>query len=401
MTAKTKTSRALKPTQGRTLTVAGLFAGIGGIELGLGRSGHESHILCEIDEAASAVLKQRFQDTRLHDDVATLKSVKGIDLISAGFPCQDISLAGTRAGLDGKRSGLISEVFRLAEKHKTEFLLLENVQHLLRLSRGANMHIILDELERLKYRWAYRVIDSRGFGLPQRRLRVIFLASRGDIDPADILFSREAQPDFDDSISDLKAGYSYGFYWTEGKRGVGWAENSVPTIKGGSGLGIPSPPAVFVSDLGIAGTPSIADAERLQGFESGWTEVLIGGRPARPGQRWKMVGNAVSVPVAEWIGQELAELKGNVDHSRLSALNEKRAWPNAAYGNGNKRYAVTISTHVSCGQHTPISDFLVDPLKPLSEKALRGYIHRARTGTKSFPKGFIEALERQAEAASR
>jgi len=87
MTAKTNTSSERRPTKGRTLKVAGLFAGIGGIELGLGRSGHESHILCEIDEAASAVLKQRFQGTRLHDDVSTLKSVKGIDFISAGFPC--------------------------------------------------------------------------------------------------------------------------------------------------------------------------------------------------------------------------------------------------------------------------------------------------------------------------
>jgi DNA (cytosine-5)-methyltransferase 1 len=397
----TKNKKTTKPPIGRSLKVAGLFAGIGGIELGLASAGHQAEILCEIDTAAATVLRERFPDIRIHDDVTTLKSAKGVDLISAGFPCQDISLAGTRAGLNGERSGLISEVFRLAEKHKTEFLLLENVQHLLRLSRGANMHIILNELERMKYRWAYRVVDSRGFGLPQRRRRVIFLASRGDIDPADVLFSMHQQPEFDDSISELKDDHSYGFYWTEGKRGVGWAEDSVPTIKGGSGLGIPSPPAVFVTNEGTAGTPSISDAERLQGFESGWTDVLIDGRPAKPGQRWKMVGNAVSVPVAEWIGHQLSDLSGTVDRSLFSSLNEKRAWPIAAYGDGQTRQAVAVSTHVKVERHVPITEFLNDPLKPLSEKALRGYIHRARTGTKTFPAGFIEALERQADSSSR
>lgn len=380
----------------RPLRVAGLFAGIGGIERGLQLAGHHTELLCEIEPTAVAVLERNFDGVPVHHDVTSLKRVPKVDLLTAGFPCQDISLAGTRQGLAGARSGLVSEVFRLVELQKPEFLLLENVQHLLRLSSGANMHILLDELERLKFRWAYRVVDTRGFGLPQRRLRVIILASRGDIDPGSVLFSKSVEPKFDDTIGDLEPGHAYGFYWTEGKRGVGWARDAVPTIKGGSGLGIPSPPAVFDTRTQTAGTPTIRDAERLQGFEADWTDVTYNDAPLRLGHRWKMVGNAVSVPVAAWLGEELAEPAADFNRELLVELDGRRAWPGAAYGDGTSRYQVRVTTHVAESQHQPVVDFLNEDLKPLSTRALLGYISRARAGTKRFPDGFIEALERQA-----
>ena len=395
MTAPKKINKGTPPQ--RSLSVAGLFAGIGGLEAGLHRSGHSTELLCEIEPAAVAVLETNFPDVLVHHDVSTLRSLPSVDLVVAGFPCQDISLAGTRAGLDGARSGLVNEVFRLVEQSRPELLLLENVQHLLRLSKGANMHAVLDELERLKYRWAYRVVDSRGFGLPQRRRRVIILASSGDVEPGAVLFTSQVVPDFDDTIGPLEDGHTYGFYWTEGKRGVGWAKDAVPTIKGGSGLGIPSPPAIFDPSTGQAGTPTIQDAERLQGFVPDWTDVTLNDLVLKPGQRWKMVGNAVSVPLADWLGRELASPSNDFDRSLLSPLDSKRAWPSAACGDLAERSAVAVSTHVEVARHTPITDFLADPLKPLSKRALTGYIHRARTGTKTFPDGFIESLEVQAE----
>lgn len=396
----TQRKKSIAPSiSGRQLSVAGLFAGIGGIEAGLHRSGHTTELLCEIEPAAVAVLETNFPDVAIHHDVSMLRSLPTVDVVTAGFPCQDISLAGTRSGLEGARSGLVSEVFRLVERGRPEFLLLENVQHLLRLSSGANMHIILNELERLKYRWAYRIVDTRGFGLPQRRHRVIILASRGDVDPGAVLFNAHVLPDFDDTIGPLEEGHTYGFYWTEGKRGVGWARDAVPTIKGGSGLGIPSPPAIFDPATGTAGTPTICDAERLQGFEPGWTDATLNDAALKAGQRWKMVGNAVSVPLADWLGRELASPASAFDSTLVSPLDSKRAWPTAAYGNLTKRSAVAVSTHVEVAAHEAITDFLHDPLKPLSKRALMGYMHRARTGTKKFPDGFIEALEIQAEAS--
>ena len=261
------------------------------------------------------------------------------------------------------------------------------------------MRTVLSEIEARGYRWAYRVVDTRGFGLPQRRLRVIILATRGETRPEEVLFADEVEPATLDFIGPLEPQTLYGFYWTEGKRGVGWAKNAVPTIKGGSGLGIPSPPALFDTATGRAGTPTIRDAERLQGFPAGWTDVTLEGRPVREGARWTMVGNAVSVPVAEWLGQILAgprRLSPLPD--RLSPFPEASALPTAAFGDSRGRWAVASSTHVMVPEHEPIGEFLQDPLKPLSKKALDGYLARARAGTKRFPDGFLESLEKQAAA---
>jgi DNA (cytosine-5)-methyltransferase 1 len=387
----------------RRLTIAGLFAGIGGIELGMHRAGHETRILSEISDSAARVLQREFSGIELNRDVLALRRLPEVDVVAAGFPCQDISLAGTREGLAGSRSGLVSEVFRLIEPSRPEFILLENVQNLLRLSRGETMRVLISEIERLGYQWAYRLVDSRGFGLPQRRQRVIILASRGDVDPASVLFRRTIEPLEADRINEMEPGHAYGFYWTEGKRGVGWAKNAVPTIKGGSGLGIPSPPAVFDFDSGTAGTPTIEDAERLQGFRAGFTRLPGRSIPRRGdlGERWKMVGNAVSVPVAEWIGRELARPHREAKVSVGPELRVGQPWPRAALGlPSGERHAVGVSTHVRVAEHSRITDFLKYELKPLSQRALEGYVSRARSGTKQFPRGFIDALERQAREST-
>ncbi len=98
-------------------------------------------------------------------------------------------------------------------------------------------------------------------------------------------------------------GLACGFYWTEGVRGLGWAVDAVPTLKGGSTIGIPSPPAIWMPDGEIV-VPEIRDAERLQGFDADWTEPAAA-TSRRKGARWKLVGNAVSVPVARWVGERL------------------------------------------------------------------------------------------------
>src|SRR5437773_6537837 len=89
----------------RRLKVAGLFSGIGGLELGLERAGHVTSLLCENDPAAKLVLKHRFRGVALHDDVCKLRYLPdGIDLVTAGFPCQDLSQVGTTEGLKGSKS---------------------------------------------------------------------------------------------------------------------------------------------------------------------------------------------------------------------------------------------------------------------------------------------------------
>src|SRR5690349_16038590 len=122
---------------GESLTTVGLFAGVGGIELGLSRAGHRTELLCEIDPVARAVLKERFT-ADVVPDVRSLGSLPKVDLVAAGFPCQDLSQAGRTAGIAGDQSGLIREVFKRLRSRRSgpRWLLLENVPFMLQLQQG-------------------------------------------------------------------------------------------------------------------------------------------------------------------------------------------------------------------------------------------------------------------------
>ena len=174
------------------MRVAGLFAGIGGLELGLHESGHETILLSENWAPAASVLRARFPDVPNAGDVIRLKSLPTVDLLTAGFPCQDLSQAGKTAGIEGKKSGLVDQVFRLIDSGRPKWVLLENVSFMLRLDRGSAMNRLVSEFEDRGYRWAYRVVNSLSF-VPQRRERVFFLASL-EGDPADILLVDDAEP---------------------------------------------------------------------------------------------------------------------------------------------------------------------------------------------------------------
>ena len=379
------------------MKIGALFAGIGGLDLGFEKLGHQIAFASEIDPIAQYVLQERMPDTRVLGDIKDIKRIEKVDLLTGGFPCQDISLAGTRLGLLGKRSGLVNEVLRLVEISKPEFVLLENVLNLLRLEKGAAMTSILRDFEKLGYHWAYRVVDSRGFGLPQRRMRVVILASRGNVKPGEILFTRDSTSDIDDSIRTLEKNHDYGFYWTEGKRGIGWATDAVPTIKGGSGLGIPSAPAIFSTKHKIAGTIHINDAERLQGFPDGWTDLPEIGRI---GNRWRLVGNAVSAPVSDWIADAMSSPQNFEDQVPTTPISGSAPLPFAAFNHGSGWFKAEIGSNVNLAAHVPLRDFLVHPIQPLSQRALAGYIKRTKEGNKNFPPGFIAALEKQ-ESKSR
>lgn len=376
-----------------SFTVAGLFAGIGGLELGLHQAGHKTAMLCEIDEHASTVLRNRFPGVPLRRDVREVVSLPKVDVVTAGFPCQDLSQAGRTAGIRGKRSGLVGEVFRLVTKAKPKWLLLENVPFMLSLDKGAAMKFLVDEIEELGYRWAYRVVDSRSFGLPQRRRRVLFLASQTE-DPASVLFSDEAGEPEQVERKEI----AHGFYWTEGSTGLGWAIDAVPTLKSGSTLGIPSPPAIWMPDGRIV-TPEIRDAERLQGFEENWTENWAETPSKRAGPRWKMVGNAVSVPVAQWVGARLA--KGGTTVEPGASIATIGRWPKAAMGQKGYRFAVDRSEWPKQVKRPPLASFLRHTGKPLSAKATAGFLSRAKASSLRFQPGFLAAVEAHLTQLSR
>jgi DNA (cytosine-5)-methyltransferase 1 len=376
-----------------------LFAGIGGIELGLSGAGHESTLLCEIDIGAAQVLKRRFPTVRLASDVRTLKSVGEVDLLAAGFPCQDLSQAGRTAGIRGGNSGLVGHVFRLldADRRRPKWLLLENVSFMLHLERGRGMHFLVDELEARGFQWAYRVVDTQAFGLPQRRQRVILVASRTE-DPRNVLFADDAIPELVEFSCDRWCG----FYWTEGLRGLGWAVDCVPTLKGGSTIGIPSPPAIWDPLDGSITTPDIRDAERLQGFEADWTLPALDVIGVRRGHRWKLVGNAVSVPMARWVGDRLVS-PAQFDEARVGEkVGAHSAWPKAAFGGrGLAPRAVNVTMWPVNFARPHLSEFIHYPRTPLSGRAASGFKSRLDVSPLNYPPEFGAALARYVKQSLR
>ncbi|SFE52402.1 DNA cytosine methyltransferase [Blastococcus tunisiensis] len=377
-----------------THSILGLFAGIGGMELGLQQAGiDEPSELYEWWPSARSVLAAHFEDADLNGDVICLRDLHDATIVTAGFPCTDLSQAGRTSGLEGLASGLIRHVLQLLQTSHPEWVLIENVPNMLRLGRGAAIREITASLESAGYAWAYRTIDSRSFGLPQRRKRVYLLASAVH-DPAAVLFRDDAPSEEPDGAASGAARDSaYGFYWTEGNRGVGWAIDAVPTLKGSTTVSIPSPPAVWMcaNEPGMRIVrPSIEAAEVLQGFPAGWTANA----PTR--DRWKLVGNAVSVPVARWIGEGL--LASDAPAATLGATPhvDGSVWPKAACHVGGKTWEVGVSEWPR--YPAPGYQHLADVLRthgqePLSHRATKGFRDRLRRSSLRYSPHFMSALD--------
>jgi len=375
------------------LKIVGLFAGIGGIELGFQRAlgeRAETQLLCEWWPPAQQVLAARFPDVEVHPDVRDLRDIPAdTDVLAAGFPCTDLSQAGRTAGITGAQSSLVSHVFealRLAESRgrRLPWLLIENVPNMLALDRGEAMRYLVDQLEALGYRWAYRVVDSRFTGVPQRRRRVLLVASKTE-DPRAVLFADDAglRPD-----SDLKDD-AYGFFWTEGRGGLGWAQDAVPTLKGGSTIGIPSPPAIWIPDAEPGRkfvTPQVADAEELQGFPRGWTACADRGG-LRNGPRWKLVGNAVTVGVAAWVAGRLVNPGAVTAASTL--WQGHGSWPTAAWGENGQVRKVEASEYPVYAPYRHLLD-VVDSGQSsvLSHRGAAGFWRRLQQGNLGRHPGF-------------
>jgi DNA (cytosine-5)-methyltransferase 1 len=187
-------------------TAVSLFAGVGGFDLALERAGVKVVASVEWDKKAQDVLRRHFPQSTIFGDIS---GVTGEELIAAGFeprngiitggfPCQDLSVAGKRAGLGGSRSGLFWEICRLLDETRAQNFILENVPGLLNSNGGADMAVVLEALVKRGYRVAYRVLDAQHFGVPQRRRRVFIVGCLGDTGPA---------PEEILAISQSRAGY--------------------------------------------------------------------------------------------------------------------------------------------------------------------------------------------------
>ena len=171
-----------------SLQLVSLFAGVGGFDIAAERSGIDPIVACEIDPQARGVLQHRFPNTILINDVKDVTGDKlrehGLDprrtIITGGFPCQDLSIAGKQAGLEGgERSSLFFEIVRILREFNPQWFILENVPGLLSSKRGRDMGVVVGELAELGYSFSWRILDAQNFGVPQRRRRVFIVGHLG------------------------------------------------------------------------------------------------------------------------------------------------------------------------------------------------------------------------------
>lgn len=313
----------LEPTsvslhQPRTYRAISLFSGIGGFELGFERSGFETVFQCELNPFCRAILEKHWPEVPKSINIKELKNetIPTGDVWFGGFPCQDLSLArmGKRQGLGGSRSGLFHEFARLAGKALPRVFVLENVPGLLSSHGGKDFSVLLNALAELGYAVGWRTLNSQYFGAPQSRQRVYIVGCYRDREgPGRILFEPERsegditshRSDEAKSLSPFKTvigdprksgpvvqSIAYCLYACSARHtGTDWSRTYVSYPKKGE-----------VRRL----TPR--ECEGVMAFPYDWTipaETSQFNRADMDSLRYHALGNAVTPPTAEWLGQRV------------------------------------------------------------------------------------------------
>ena len=155
------------------LSHGSLFSGIGGFELGAEWAGIPTYWNCDINEWNRKLLKHRFPNTEQYDDIRTLTNPRKVNIISGGFPCQDISGANTKAkGIKGHRSGLWGEMYRIVGEVRPDYIIIENSPNL--AFRGFER--VLCDLSEIGYDAEWQCLSATTFGFRHRRERIYVIA---------------------------------------------------------------------------------------------------------------------------------------------------------------------------------------------------------------------------------
>jgi DNA (cytosine-5)-methyltransferase 1 len=294
------------------MNVVSLFSGVGGFDLGLEQAGMKTIYQCEWDKHATNILQRHWPDVPKWGDITTLTAQEILrhgqnpDVIAWGSPCQDLSVAGKRAGLEGERSGLFHEGMRIIKELRKEtnnayprISIWENVAGALSSNRGADFGVILDEMAQagaMVIEWA--VLDAQFFGIPQRRRRIFVVAI---FDPA--IARNCPNPLLPVAESVRRNGTQDGyitFYTSQGRQDK-YRKSVVSALKtaGTSCItGSEIPPRKF--------TP--LECERLMGWQDDHTRWNPDGTEQADTHRYKQCGNGVASPVARWIAQHILNI---------------------------------------------------------------------------------------------
>lgn len=288
------------------MKVASFFSGIGGIDLGLERAGMEILFQCEILKFGQKVLKRHWPDIPLANDITKVNAsdIPEVDVFAGGFPCQDLSLAnqGKRKGLEGSRSGLFYTYAALIEAKRPRWVFIENVPGLLNSANGEDFRAVVTTLDELGYGVSWRVLDAKFFGTPQRRRRTYIVASFGTLSSAEVLFESGTNP-----VSNSKSNRTRNFLASGNDESL--PESNIFSIQhagigrrasaGPQGKGYRNDGETYTLDSrGSADAVCKTDAPFRMRATAGISRGL-------DGDRYRAVGNAVCVPVIEWIGRRI------------------------------------------------------------------------------------------------
>src|SRR5690606_6966285 len=180
-------ARRRRPRRGDVVKVGSLFAGIGGFDLAAERVGMEVAWQSELDPHASRVLAHHWPDVPNLGDIHDITEPPTVDVLTGGFPCQDYSVAGNRAGLAGDRGALWWQMHRIVAQLRPTWIVGENVPGLLSSRGGADFETIVRSLTELGYGVAWAVLDAQYFGVAQRRRRVFIVGHSGGVPRPEIL----------------------------------------------------------------------------------------------------------------------------------------------------------------------------------------------------------------------
>lgn len=291
-----------------TLKVASFFSGIGGFDLGFEKAGMEVVFQCEIDKHCQKVLRKHWPNVKLHDNILTLEdeNVPESDIWAGGFPCQDLSLAnqGKRKGLDGARSGLFFKYAELISKRHPRWIVIENVPGLLNSNDGEDFKVVLKTLEELGYCISWRVLDAKYFGTPQRRRRVYIVASYRTIGSSAVLFeqgsivevSRSALGKKDFDSSRISTGIGNEYIYAIQHATIGRKPSAGPQAKG------------FRNDGETYTLDSRGSSDVVCSTNAPFRIRKVAGISNRmDSNRFRAIGNAVAVPIIEWLGKRIIE----------------------------------------------------------------------------------------------
>lgn len=309
------------------MRVSSFFAGIGGFDLGFQRAGMEIVFHCEIDEHCQRILKRHWPKVPLHDDITTLKAstIPTSELWCAGWPCQDLSHANAseRKGLAGKRSGLFYDFMELVKEAHPTWLVLENVPGLLSAEQGIALETVTHTLEENGYLGGWVACNTLDAGLPHNRDRIFFIASfRSGRAYNFFADCGELHGDFakgDESREDTRPNLREGIerdapLVVQRRGGFGYtkAKSFSPTIRAQTG-----------GHQGGHSDRPILCGEKL---DVGRVRETNGLSRRLDGRRGRLIGNALSPTVAEWIGRKIMAIEN------ACSVNEEESSPVQKFG---------------------------------------------------------------------